>query len=123
MVPSPAWNDSWKWDLTFASVPGSSQKMLDKTQGLTADCVAYDLEDSVTPGKKAEARANIRRFLEQPKASGIKEYAVRINAVGSGYEADDISEVVWARAITYWPPAVDGDRPTHLTWIPLSFPK
>lgn len=75
-------------------VPGSSQKMLEKTRGLTADCVAYDLEDSVTPGKKAEARANIRRFLEQPKANGISEYAVRINAIGTGYEADDIAEVV-----------------------------
>ena len=68
--------------------------MLDKTRGLTADCVAYDLEDSVTPGRKEEARSNICRFLEQPKASGIKECAVRINAVGSGYEAQDIAEVV-----------------------------
>jgi len=78
--------------------------MLDKTRGLTADCVAYDLEDSVTRGKKAEARANIRRFLEQPKAPGIKECAVRINAVGTGYEADDISGVVCPRSTTHlWP--------------------
>ena len=68
--------------------------MLNKTQGLTVDCVAYDLEDSVTPGRKEEARANIRRLLEQPKASGVKECAVRINAIGSGYEAYDIAEVV-----------------------------
>lgn len=78
--------------------------MLDKTRGLTADCVAYDLEDSVTRGKKAEARANIRRFLEKPKAPGIKECAVRINAVGTGYEADDISGVVCPRSTTHlWP--------------------
>jgi citrate lyase subunit beta-like protein len=72
--------------------------MLDKTRGLTADCVAYDLEDSVTPGRKEDARSNIRRFLEQPKVSGIKECAVRINAVGSGYEAQDIAEIVRAPA-------------------------
>ena len=68
--------------------------MLDKSKGLTADCVAYDLEDSVTPNRKSEARANIRRFLEQPRASGIKECAVRINAVGSGYETHDLEELV-----------------------------
>lgn len=68
--------------------------MLDKSRGLTADCVAYDLEDSVTSNKKAEARFNIRKFLEQPRADGIKECAVRINAVGTGYEADDIEAVV-----------------------------
>ena len=69
--------------------------MLDKSRGLTADCVAYDLEDSVTSNKKAEARSNIREFLKQPRADGIKECAVRINAVGTGHEADDIEAVVW----------------------------
>jgi citrate lyase subunit beta-like protein len=75
-------------------VPGSSQKMLDKTGSLTADCVVYDLEDSVTPSRKAEARSNIRRLLDQPRPSGVKECAVRINAVGTGFEADDIAELV-----------------------------
>ena len=76
------------------AVPGSSQKMLDKSRGLTVDCVAYDLEDSVTMNKKAEARRNIRQFLTQPKAAGIRENAVRINAVGSGFEEEDLAEVV-----------------------------
>lgn len=75
-------------------VPGSSQKMLEKTRGLTADCVAYDLEDSVTPTRKDEARSNIRQFLEQPRPVGVRECAVRINAVGTGFEAHDIEEVV-----------------------------
>ena len=69
--------------------------MLAKSRGLTADCVAYDLEDSVTSKRKAEARSNIRQFLEQSRADGIKECAVRINAVGTGYETDDIEAVVW----------------------------
>ena len=68
--------------------------MLDKSRGLTADCVTYDLEDSVTPNKKPEARSNIRKFLDQPRPAGIKECAIRINAVGSGLEADDIEAVV-----------------------------
>lgn len=115
MVRSPALDQSWKPDLTRASVPGSSQKMLDKTRGLVADCVAYDLEDSVTPGKKAEARANIRRFLEHPNAPGVKECAVRINAVGTGYEADDIAEVVCLPPSTTIGPVVDDARQIRLT--------
>lgn len=95
MVCSRNHNKAWKSRLKDSSVPGSSQKMLDKTRGLTADCVAYDLEDSVTSNRKAEARSNIRRFLEQPRADGIKECAVRINAVGTGHEANDIEAVVW----------------------------
>ncbi|KAL8735694.1 MAG: hypothetical protein Q9181_002736 [Wetmoreana brouardii] len=78
------------------SVPGSSQRMLDKSRGLTVDCVAYDLEDSVTPGKKTEARANIRHVLQQPRSAAVKENAVRINAVQTGLALDDLTEVLKA---------------------------
>lgn len=57
--------------------------------------MAYDLEDSVTSNKKAEARSNIRKFLERPRPDGIQECAVRINAVGTGLEVDDLEAVVW----------------------------
>ncbi|TKA65746.1 hypothetical protein B0A49_05271 [Cryomyces minteri] len=78
-------------------VPGSSQKMLEKSRGLSADCVAYDLEDSVTPGKKAEARSNLVSLLSKPRASGIREQAVRINSVDSGFALDDLTEVLKAQ--------------------------
>ncbi|KAL9074934.1 MAG: hypothetical protein Q9157_004204 [Trypethelium eluteriae] len=68
--------------------------MLTKSRGLNVDCVAYDLEDSVTPGKKSEARSNLRSLLEQPRVEGIREQAVRINSVDSGYALDDLTEVV-----------------------------
>ncbi|KAI4225721.1 MAG: hypothetical protein L6R36_003684 [Xanthoria steineri] len=74
-------------------VPGSSQKMLDKSRGLSVDCIAYDLEDSVTATKKPEARSNIRHFL-QTRSAGVKENAVRINAVDSGLALDDLTEVL-----------------------------
>lgn len=75
-------------------VPSSSQKMLDKSRTLNVDCIAYDLEDSVTPSKKPEARKAIVKFLHQPKAAGIRENAIRINAVESGLALDDLTEVV-----------------------------
>ncbi|MCJ1407924.1 hypothetical protein MMC19_001995 [Ptychographa xylographoides] len=77
-------------------VPGSSQRMLDKSRGLVVDCVAYDLEDSVTLGRKAEARTNIRKMLGQPRSPGIREQAVRINAVDSGLALVDLTEVLKA---------------------------
>ena len=68
--------------------------MLTKSRGLNVDCVAYDLEDSVTPGKKSEARQNLRALLEQPRVDGIREQSARINSVDSGYALDDLTEVV-----------------------------
>lgn len=76
------------------SVPGSSMRFLEKSRGLSADCVAYDLEDSVTPGKKAEARSQLREFLTRERVPNVKEQAVRINSVGSGYALDDLTQVV-----------------------------
>lgn len=75
-------------------VPASSSKFLEKSRGLAVDTVAYDLEDSVTPDRKAEARRTLRQFLEQPRATGIKEQAVRINSVDTGLALDDLTEVV-----------------------------
>ena len=68
--------------------------MLDKSRLLSVDSVAYDIEDSVTPSKKAEARQNIRQLLEQPRAEGIGEQGVRINSVESGLALEDLTTVV-----------------------------
>ncbi|KAL9598912.1 MAG: hypothetical protein Q9219_004177 [cf. Caloplaca sp. 3 TL-2023] len=70
--------------------------MLDTIRGLSVDCVAYDIEDSVTPDQKPEARRNIRHFLQQPRPIGVRENAVRINAVQSGLAFDDLNEVLKA---------------------------
>lgn len=76
------------------AVPGSSQRFLDKSRSLAADCVAYDLEDSVTPHMKAEARGLVRRAIDQPTPTSIRERAVRINSVDSGLALGDLTEVV-----------------------------
>ncbi|KAJ9637090.1 hypothetical protein H2204_005014 [Knufia peltigerae] len=97
-------------------VPGSSQRFLDKSRSLTADCVAYDLEDSVTPALKAEARTAVRRSLDQNLPGGIKERAVRINSVGSGLALADLQEVVKSKNLTTLVvPKVEG--PGDLTFI------
>ena len=97
-------------------VPGSSQRFLDKSRTLTADCVAYDLEDSVTPGRKAEARSLVRQALDQPLPSHIKERCIRINSVGSGLALADLVEVLKSPNLTTLVvPKVDS--PSDLTFI------
>jgi citrate lyase subunit beta-like protein len=68
--------------------------MLEKSRNLRVDCVIYDLEDSVAPGAKADARQNLQSFLSQPRAKFIREQSVRINAVSSGLALDDLTAVV-----------------------------
>jgi citrate lyase beta subunit len=87
-------NPVCNWLNDLSPVPGSSTKMLEKSRGLQVDCVAYDLEDSVTLGLKAKARTNLRKLLDQPRAHGIREQAVRINSVDTGLALEDLTEVV-----------------------------
>ncbi|MCJ1440516.1 MAG: hypothetical protein MMC23_001000 [Stictis urceolatum] len=68
--------------------------MLTKSRGLTVDNITYDLEDSVTPSAKASARTSLASFLSQPRAPGIKEQAVRINAVDSGLALQDLASIL-----------------------------
>lgn len=82
------------------AVPGSSQRMLEKARDLAVDCVVYDLEDSVTPAKKIEARSYVRRALDQDAPANVGERAVRINSVDSGLALADLMEVV----SSYTPP-------------------
>jgi citrate lyase subunit beta-like protein len=76
-------------------VPGSSQKMLNKSKNLVVDSVIYDLEDSVTPDSKDLARRLVADHLATMRLGrGPKEVAVRINAVDTGLAQQDISQVV-----------------------------
>lgn len=70
--------------------------MLDKSRGLTVDTIVYDLEDSVTPDNKSSARSSLVSFLSQPRAPGISEISVRINAVDSGLALADLQTVLHA---------------------------
>ncbi len=75
------------------SVPGSSEKMMNKAAGLTLDHVFLDLEDAVAPNAKPGARGMIVDALNnlewQPRT-----VCVRINDVETEWCHDDIIEVV-----------------------------
>jgi citrate lyase subunit beta/citryl-CoA lyase len=75
------------------AVPGSSPKMLDKAQGLPADQVFLDLEDSVAPLAKVEARKNVVAALNDGEWSG-KTRVVRVNDWTTTWTYADVIEVV-----------------------------
>jgi citrate lyase subunit beta / citryl-CoA lyase len=75
------------------SVPGSSPKMLAKAPGLPADEVFMDLEDSVAPLAKEEARGNIIQALKEGDWSG-KTVVVRVNGVDTKWCYRDVIDVV-----------------------------
>ena len=44
-------------------VPGGNEKMLAKSLGSNADCLILDLEDAVTPARKAQVRGIVADWL------------------------------------------------------------
>ena len=77
------------------SVPGSSEKMLEKAAQSRADHVFCDLEDAVAPSAKVEARAKIAWALNNLDW-GRKTRCVRINDVTTEWCHGDIIESVEA---------------------------
>ena len=73
-------------------MPGANAKALEKAKTLAADVLLLDLEDSVAPEAKAEARAQVTAAV---KAGGYgkREVIVRCNAVATPWGRDDIAAV------------------------------
>ena len=69
--------------------------MLGKAPGLPADQVFMDLEDSVAPLAKEEARGNVIDALKN-NDWGEKTVVVRINSIDTQWAADDLKTVVEA---------------------------
>ena len=67
--------------------------MLAKAPGLPADEVFMDLEDSVAPGAKEEARGNVIQALKEGDWTG-KTAVVRMNGVATRWCYRDVVEVV-----------------------------
>ncbi|KAK5990581.1 Beta-methylmalate synthase [Cladobotryum mycophilum] len=67
--------------------------MLSKSLGLTTDNVTYDLEDSVTPSQKENARLQLKSHISGLKSRppSISELAVRINAISTPFALDDLT--------------------------------
>jgi citrate lyase subunit beta/citryl-CoA lyase len=77
------------------SVPGSSERFLEKAPGVPADMTFLDLEDSVAPSEKEAARAKVVEAIRsQPWDDRV--LCVRVNAWDTRWTYGDVIEVVGA---------------------------
>ena len=88
-------NNAYRPRRTCLSVPGSSQKMIDKSKGLPADEVFLDLEDAVAADAKADARGRVAAALAAPGWAGQLR-GVRVNDWTTPWTHTDLIEVVSA---------------------------
>jgi citrate lyase subunit beta/citryl-CoA lyase len=77
-------------------VPGANERMLEKALGLPADALILDLEDAVTPDRKADARTVIRRWLDGVDFGG-REVIVRANPLETPWGRADLETLLAGR--------------------------
>ena len=73
--------------------PGSRPELFEKMASSQADVINLDLEDSVAPSSKAEARQNISEAIRNIDWDD-KTLSVRINGLDTEYWVDDILSLV-----------------------------
>jgi citrate lyase subunit beta/citryl-CoA lyase len=73
-------------------MPGSNSRALEKARELAADCLIFDLEDSVAPEQKDQARSQAGAAA---RAGGYdrREIIIRTNAVDTEWFAADVAAV------------------------------
>jgi len=77
-------------------VPGSSEKMLEKSLTVESDAVIYDLEDAVSLDQKESARLKVCTQLKDIRSGKHvvnMEIIVRINPLDSIYALDDLIQI------------------------------
>ena len=76
-------------------LPASRASAVAKARTLDCDCVILDLEDAVAPDAKVQARDAAAAALDG--GWGHREVAVRVNALGTAWSADDFAMVAQSR--------------------------
>lgn len=70
-------------------MPGSNLRALEKARTLPADVIVFDLEDSVAPEQKSEARSNALAAVQSGNY-GSRELIVRVNHLATHWGAEDL---------------------------------
>lgn len=95
-------------------MPGHDMRKIQKAIALGADCACMDMEDGVAPHRKLDARQGIVEAL-RTLDFGRTERLVRINAVGSGLEADELAAILPLRPDGIVVPKVTGVE--QVRWV------
>jgi citrate lyase subunit beta/citryl-CoA lyase len=70
-------------------MPGANERALEKAKAIAADALILDLEDSVAPDAKPQARANVAAAVKS-QAYGKRELIIRINGLDTPWGVDDL---------------------------------
>ncbi len=76
-------------------MPGANERALEKAKTLAADCLIFDLEDSVAPDAKEAARARVAAAVGAG-GYGPREVIIRVNGHGTEWSADDFAAIAAA---------------------------
>lgn len=74
-------------------LPAGNARALEKVSGLGCDSAVFDLEDSVAPAAKEQAREALRAFFDDGRAALLPkgmERIIRINALTSPWAGEDL---------------------------------
>jgi citrate lyase subunit beta/citryl-CoA lyase len=99
------------------SVPASSERFIARARGLAADEVFFDLEDSVAPSAKEQARANAAAAVAGDWAGRVA--GVRVNDASTPWAHRDVLAVVTGtgQADVIVLPKVTS--PDHVVWLDI----
>jgi citrate lyase subunit beta/citryl-CoA lyase len=87
-------------------MPGANERALEKARSLPTDALILDLEDSVAPDAKEDARKRVAAAAASG-AYGYREVTIRVNAPGTPWHADDLRAAAEAGPDAVVVPKVD----------------
>ena len=76
-------------------MPGANERALEKAKGIDADALILDLEDSVAPDVKAEARERVCTVVGSGEY-GHRELTIRVNGIGTEWHEADLTAAAQA---------------------------
>ena len=95
-------------------IPGSNASALAKARGLPADGLIFDLEDSVSPNTKAEARRQVVAAVTGG-GYGRRETVIRVNRLSTPWGQDDLDAVAQTGADACLLPKIESPDEVHET--------
>ena len=78
---------------SFIFIPGNRENMLERAKAFKADVIVVDLEDSVHPGGKADARELAKKWVPILNREG-QRVVVRVNSLDTGLTKSELESVV-----------------------------
>ncbi|WP_431960692.1 HpcH/HpaI aldolase/citrate lyase family protein [Actinacidiphila sp. bgisy160] len=93
-------------------MPGANERALEKAKVLPTDALILDLEDSVAPDAKPDARKRVAAAAASG-AYGYREVTIRVNSPGTPWHEDDLRAAAEAGPDAVVVPKVDSAATVH----------